>query len=120
VCFEKLGEMENAKENWKKAAEEEHPVWNTLKYYEAKALQCLGKDMESDLLLDGMLDHVQNAIDCQGLICDKKTMAENLYLLGLALKGKGRKINAFQYFKRAQAENNAHRRSRWELKGFDW
>ncbi len=47
-------------------------------------------------------------------------MAENLYLLGLALKGKGREINAFQYFKRAQAENNAHRRSRWELTGFDW
>ncbi|MHC4106094.1 MAG: tetratricopeptide repeat protein, partial [Planctomycetota bacterium] len=87
VCFEKLGEMGSAEENWKKAAEEEHPVWNTLKYYEAKALQSLGKNTEADFLLDEMLEHVQNAIDCQGVICDNKTMAENLYLLGLALKG---------------------------------
>ena len=119
VCFEKLGEMKNAKENWKKAAEEEHPVWNALKYYEAKALQRLGKDMEADLLLDEMLEHARNSINRQDVICVKKAMAENLYLLGLALKGKGREISAFQYFKRAQAENNAHRRSRWELTGFD-
>jgi tetratricopeptide (TPR) repeat protein len=120
VCFDRLGKSEKAKENWEKAAGEEHSDWNALKYYEAKALQGLGKTMEADLLLDELFENVQASISCLDSICDKKIMAENLYLLGLAFKGKGLKVSAFQYFKKAHTENNAHRRSRWELSGFSW
>jgi tetratricopeptide (TPR) repeat protein len=118
VCFDKLRKSTKATENWEKAAGEDHTEWNALKYFEAKALQCLGKVTEADVLMDELLENVRKSINSQEAVCDKKIMAENFYLIGLAFKGKGLNVRALHYFKKAHTENNAHRRSRWELTGF--
>ncbi len=110
IAFEKLGELDTARKQWKIASEEEHSEWNALRYYEAKALQCLGKNKEADSIFESLLTFAQNA-----LVNDHGDRAENLYLSGLALKGRGHKINAIKHFRSAAAIKNTHRRCRWEL-----
>jgi len=113
LALEKMGEKTTAIKQWKMASEEVHPIWNALRYYEAKALRCLGKKKEAESILNGLYDHAQNALSN-----NSGDRVENLYLSGLALKGKGHQIKALQNFRNALAIDNTHRRCRWEVTGF--
>ncbi len=110
LAFEKMGEKANAVKHWKMAADEEHSQLNVLRYYEAKALQCLGKKKEAVIILDDLFSHAQDALEN-----NSGDEAQNHYLSGLALKGKGKKIEALQHFKKALSLDPAHRRCRWEM-----
>lgn len=114
LALEKLGEHDAARIHWKNASEEEHSEGSTLRYYEAKALQCLGKNKEADTIFENLLTFAQKS-----LVNDHGDRAENLYLAGLALKGMGHRINAIKHFRSSNAIRNTHRRCRWELEEYN-
>jgi hypothetical protein len=53
----------------------------------------------------------------RNLIDKSGTEEDNLYLLGLALKGKGQSLAAMSCFRQAAALNGAMRRCIWEIEG---
>ena len=110
LAYEKQGNSKTANKFYKQTLNEKHTEWNALRYYEAKALQHLAKNDKAESLLDDLLAHTQKSLSDK--LGDE---AENLYLIGLACKGKGNSVKALQYFKRAIVVNNSHRRSLWEI-----
>jgi tetratricopeptide (TPR) repeat protein len=112
LVYEKAGETEKALEFWGKAASEEHAEWGCSRYYQARALQCLGRDKEADLIFDGLLSYAEG-----NLARKRGNEEDSLYLLGLAHKGRGKQLEARQFFRKALALNSSLRYCRWELKG---
>ncbi|HTP58635.1 MAG TPA: tetratricopeptide repeat protein, partial [Spirochaetia bacterium] len=102
-----------ARASWTNAAAEPRPVQDALVYYRAMALRKLGKIAEAEAELDQLLSHARRASDGGPAV-----IAENRYLEGLALKGKGSGKEAQPLFAAALVLRPGHRRSRWEQSGF--
>jgi tetratricopeptide (TPR) repeat protein len=112
VVHEKMGRKSEATKYWTEAIGEEHDKGDVLRYYQARALQKLGKKREASAYLDELKQTAErNLIDKSG------TEEDNLYLLGLALKGKGQSLAAMSCFRQAAALNGAMRRCIWEIEG---
>jgi hypothetical protein len=77
------------------------------------ALRRLGRGPEAESELDRLLSHARQAADV-GI----GARAENRYLEGLALKGKGMRREAQACFAGALSLRPGHRRGRWEQAGF--
>ncbi len=112
LVYEKMGELKKAREFWVKAVSEEQSEWGCSRYYQARALQCLERKKEADSILDGLLSHAED-----NHARKRGNDEDNLYLLGLAHKGKGKQLEAHIFFRKALALNSALRYCRWELKG---
>jgi tetratricopeptide (TPR) repeat protein len=108
LAYESMDDGKTAKSLYQKAVEEEHTERSALCYYQARALQCLGKKGEASAVLNELFTPGDAGSD----------EASNLYLRGLACKGTGDGVKALHYFKNALALNPAHRRSHWEVTGF--
>ena len=113
VALADSGDSSGAKNAWQKAAEEPRPIVNDLCYYRARALQKLGKGKEATTLLVELLEQAQ-----KGVTDKNGDVAEHMYLSGLAHKGLGDTVQAFQDFNIALALNRAHRRCHWQVTGF--
>ena len=112
LAYEKLGKKKEASEFWEAAVREEHAEGTVLRYYQARSLQKMGKKREASAYLEALKKAAErNLIDKTG------KEEDNLYLLGLALKGKGDTIAATKHFKRAAAINASMRRCIWEVEG---
>ena len=112
LAYEKLGKKKEASTHWTEALEEKHDEGDVLRYYQARSLQKLGKRREASACLDALKKVAQrNLIDKRG------KEEDNLYLLGLAFKGRGDTIAAMKCFKQAAAINSSMRRCVWEIEG---
>jgi tetratricopeptide (TPR) repeat protein len=113
LAKESSGDHAGAKKVWQKAAEESRPAVNDLCYFQARALQRLGKNEEADTVLRSLLDQAQRRV------AEKSgNVAENMYLSALAHKGLGEAVQADQDFHITLALNRSHRRCRWQVSGF--
>ena len=112
LAFEKLGETGKARQSWEEAVREEHAEGDVLRYYQARALQKLGKRGEATRYLEALRRAAE-----QILIDNSGKEGDNLYLLGLAYKGYGDVIQARIYFKQALALDGSLRRCTWEFEG---
>jgi tetratricopeptide (TPR) repeat protein len=112
LVYEKAGESKKACEFWDKAVAEKHSEWGCSRYYQARALQCLGRENEADLILDGLRSYAES-----NLVRKRGNEEDSLYLLGLAHKGKGKQLEARLFFRKALALNSSLRYCRWEFKG---
>ncbi|MGO9310159.1 MAG: DUF5107 domain-containing protein [Spirochaetia bacterium] len=110
---EAAGDAAAARESWTRAAEEPRPVVDALSYYRAMALRRLGRNAEADTALEELLRTALGNVEQ-----DRGDPAENRYLAGLALKGKGDRSSAALRFAEALEANRGHRRARWEASGF--
>jgi hypothetical protein len=110
---EAAGDAGAARESWTRAAEEPRPVVDALSYYRAMALRRLARNAEADSAFEELL---------KTALCNMEQKrgdpAENQYLAGLALKGKGDRSGAALRFAEAVKANHGHRRARWESDGF--
>jgi tetratricopeptide (TPR) repeat protein len=113
LALERDKNKPGAQRHWRQAAREKHSGWSALDYYQARALQKLGQRKEAGAVLAGLLDWARKSLE-QG----RGDEAENHYLAGLALKGKGERAKAFGHFIAALSADQGHRRARWELSGF--
>jgi tetratricopeptide (TPR) repeat protein len=113
LAQEKNLDPEAARASWTNAAVEPRAVPDALVYYRSMAMRKLGRNAEAEAELDQLLSHARRAAD--GGI---GMMAENRYLEGLALKGKGLRKEAQALFAAALSLRPGHRRSRWEQSGF--
>ena len=112
LAYEKLGKKKETSKFWGDAVKEEHDEGDMLRYYQARSLQKLGRKREASAYLEALKKAAErNLIDKRG------KEEDNLYLLGLALKGKGDAIAATKHFKRAAAINASMRRCIWEVEG---
>jgi tetratricopeptide (TPR) repeat protein len=113
LAQEAAGDSTAARESWTRAAEEPRPVVDALCYYKAMALRRLGREGEAGSVMEELL---------KTALCNLEQKrgdgAENQYLAGLALKGKGDRSGAAMRFAEALKANRGHRRSRWEVDGF--
>jgi tetratricopeptide (TPR) repeat protein len=100
VARHAMGDAPKALECWRHAADEPRPAADALCYYQARALQRLGRAGDAE---EALLPLVSSA---------------DPYLAGLAAKGMGDPARARVCFSTALAANPAHRRARWELDGF--
>jgi len=110
---QKAGDAKAARDSWTNAAEEPRPAAEALCYYRAIALRRLGRDREADSALEELLKDAQHNLEEK-----RGDPAENHYVAGLALKGKGDRPGALLRFTEALKLNCAHMRSRWERDGF--
>jgi tetratricopeptide (TPR) repeat protein len=113
LALERDKDKAGAQRHWQQSAREKHTGWSTLDYYQARALQKLGQRKEAGAVLAGLLDWALKSLE-QG----RGDTAENHYLAGLALKGKGERAKALGHFHAALGADPGHRRARWELSGF--
>ncbi len=113
LAQEQAGDHAAARTFWRNAAEEPRPIPNALSYYRAMAFRRLANHREAQSVLDELLSHARRAI-AEGT----GVPAENHYLEGLALKGRGLRNEAQASFAVALAIDPGHRRSRWETSGF--
>jgi tetratricopeptide (TPR) repeat protein len=113
LALEHEKDRAGAQRHWQQAAREKHAGWSALDYYQARALQKLGLRKEAGSVLAGLLDWAGKSLE-QG----RGDTAENHYLAGLALKGKGERAKALGHFHAALGADPGHRRARWELSGF--
>ena len=113
LALERAGDKAGARRAWQQAAREKRPAFSHLSYYQARALQKLGQRGPAGKLLDGLLDWAQKGLE-QGRV----EAAENHYLAGLALKGRGQRVRARRHFQEALAADPGHRRAGWEARGF--
>jgi tetratricopeptide (TPR) repeat protein len=113
LALERAGDKAGARRAWQQAAAEKRPAWGALSYYQARALLKLGQRRQALDLLAGLLDWAE-----KGLEQARGQPAENHYLAGLALKGRGEPLRARAHFQAALAADPGHRRARWEESGF--
>jgi tetratricopeptide (TPR) repeat protein len=113
LALERDKNKPGALRHWQQAAREKHSGWSALDYYQARALQKLGQRREAGAVLAGLLDWALKSLK-QG----RGDEAENHYLAGLALKGKGERAKALSHFIAALSADQGHRRARWEIGGF--
>jgi tetratricopeptide (TPR) repeat protein len=112
LAWEKLGDRTSAEKRWEETVREVHTEDDVLRYYQARALQKLGRRKEAAAFLDTLQGIAErNLIDKSG------KEGHNLYLLGLARKGMGDAIQAHRCFKKALAADGSLRRCSWELEG---
>ncbi len=113
LALERAGDKAGARRFFQQAAREKRPAWSSLSYYQARALQKLGQRGPAGKLLEGLLDWAR-----KGLAQGRGELAENHYLAGLALKGRGERVGARRHFQAALAADSGHRRAVWEVRGF--
>jgi len=109
LTHEAMGDFQQAISYWSRAASEKHADWTDLRYYEALALQKLGKSREAETILNGLITFAQEELD------GGRAAASNHYLLGLGYKGKGDLESAKREFKKALEIDPTCRRARWQL-----
>ncbi len=113
LALQRAGDKAGARRFLQQAAREKRPAFSSLSYYQARALQKLGQRGPGGKLLDGLLDWARKSLEL-----GRGEPAENHYLAGLALKGRGESVRARRQFQEALAADPGHRRAAWELKGF--
>jgi tetratricopeptide (TPR) repeat protein len=113
VSLSGSGDKEGAGKAWEQAAAESRPQVSDLCYYQARALQKLGRNKEARAVLRNLLEEGQ-----KGVTEKSGDTAQFMYLSGLAHKGLGENVQAQQDFHIALALNRAHRRCNWQISGF--
>ncbi len=109
LVYEAIGNLEKAKICWEEAANEKHPEWTDLRYYEALALKKLGERDKAESVLNELISFAK------GEIARGQEEASSHYLLGLGYKGKGDMESSIREFKRALEIDPTYRRARWQL-----
>jgi tetratricopeptide (TPR) repeat protein len=107
------GQEAGAAKAWQRAAEEPRPAVNRLCYYQARALQRLGRGEEAEPKLQTLLEEARKAVTEKS-----GDVADYMFLSGLAHKGLGERVLALQDLRIALALNRDHRRCRWQVSGF--
>jgi tetratricopeptide (TPR) repeat protein len=108
----RLGEEQQARRAWLETVEEQHDEGDILRYYQARALQRLGRGAEAKRWLKSLLKHGETHLAAKSV-----AESDTLLLLGLAHKGLGNVMAAGACFSRALTLDGSLRRCRWELEG---
>lgn len=109
IVYEKLNKINEAKECWKEAINEEHEWWSELRYYEALSFQKLGKYIEAENILDDMIKKANENLKYSDV-------AYWHFIKGLALKGKGKYFDSIEELEKALKMDPTNRKCRRELK----
>ena len=116
IIYQKKGNAELAADNFRKATEvvSERRSDNECTFYKSMALKALGKEEESNWLLQSMLDDMNQSgpafftqFEGGSRIKDKQ-LSNDHYYAGLAYMGMGEKVKAAAEFSKSLEFNPAH------------
>ncbi|MEM2927356.1 MAG: DUF5107 domain-containing protein [Nitrososphaerota archaeon] len=109
IVYEKINKINEAKECWKEAINEEHEWWSELRYYEALSFQKLGKYIEAENILNDMIEKANEELKYNDI-------AYWHFIKGLALKGKGKYFDSLEELEKALKMDPPNRKCKRELK----
>lgn len=109
IVYEAINKINEAKDCWKEATNEEHEWWSELRYYEALSFQKLGKYIEAEKILNDMIEKADEELKYND-------MAYWHFIKGLALKGKGKYFDSIEELEKALKMDPTNRKCRRELK----
>ncbi|MEM3406668.1 MAG: DUF5107 domain-containing protein [Nitrososphaerota archaeon] len=109
IVYEAINKINEAKECWKEAINEEHEWWSELRYYEALSFQKLGKYIEAENILNDMIEKADEELKYNDI-------AYWHFIKGLALKGKGKYFDSLEELEKALKMDPPNRKCKRELK----